>query len=506
MSEQKKLSRRDFLRLTTLAGAGVTIAACAPQTPQVIEKTVVVKETVPVKETVQVKETVSVEKLVTPTLRPTPGKVSYIRFLTQETDAGEVAVYRKMMAEFEALNPDIRIELQLTGAESIMEKMITSLTSGVTAIDMVQPNPPLAFLLATKGYLEPIDDVVKELGGEDFFYSVFKTKGNVFAVPFGGGATTFWYRKDLFDADGLKAPTTYAELDEAAKHFTKKFNPKSPTEFGITLPLSKTQPTQFFAMPFIWNTGGEIFDKDLKVILDSPEAAKGLANYANLAQYTSEAAINYNWAEMINTFLSGQTAISMYLGRMLPRTYLNAPNLVGKVQAFMYPKDKLQVCHDDPNIYVISSKSPVKDACKKWLKFMMQSKLSNDFLCSVPGHLPPATKAQETWWAQDKTGCKELDENVDIKKLAASAQKVAYNMTLNSGGIVEAVKQGKTTFVATGAPNPFTTVLEGTDFFIPTMIQSVVLKKMTPEAAIKEVAPKIDVAVKAAMKEVGWGA
>ena len=92
MASQKKVSRRDFLRLTTLVGAGATIAAC---TPQVVEKTVVVKETVPVKETVQVKETVSVEKMVTPTLKPSPAKVSYIRFLTQETDAPHPTLPRK---------------------------------------------------------------------------------------------------------------------------------------------------------------------------------------------------------------------------------------------------------------------------------------------------------------------------------------------------------------------------------------------------------------------------
>ena len=75
---------------------------------------------------------------------------------------------------------------------------------------------------------------------------------------------------------------------------------------------------------------------------------------------------------------------------------------------------------------------------------------------------------------------------------------------LNSGGIVEAVKQGKTTFVPTGVANPFVTVLEGSDFFIPSMFQDVVLKKMKPADVVKATAPKIDAAIKAAKKEVGW--
>ena len=35
--EQRKLNRRDFLRLSAVAAAGAVVAACAPATPQIIE-------------------------------------------------------------------------------------------------------------------------------------------------------------------------------------------------------------------------------------------------------------------------------------------------------------------------------------------------------------------------------------------------------------------------------------------------------------------------------------
>ncbi|HEY64757.1 MAG TPA: twin-arginine translocation signal domain-containing protein [Caldilineae bacterium] len=54
MEEKRRLSRRDFLRLSTMAAAGTVLAACATPTPMVVEKEVVV------------------EKVVTPTPVPVP--------------------------------------------------------------------------------------------------------------------------------------------------------------------------------------------------------------------------------------------------------------------------------------------------------------------------------------------------------------------------------------------------------------------------------------------------
>ncbi len=489
----RKLSRRELLRLAALGGAGLVAAACGG-TPA------------PTPTPLKVEVTKIVEKIVTPTPKPAPKQIAYIRFLTQETDPNEVAVYRKQIADFESKNPDIRIELQLTGPDQIVEKMVAAFTAGVTALDMIQPNPPIAFLLAAKGMLLPIDDVVQELGGDSFFYdnSVMKLKGKRYGVPFGGGTCLIWYRKDYFEADGIKVPKTLEELEAAARHFTKKFNPKSPTEFGFNLPFSRSMTTQAFIMPFHWTFGGERFDKDLNVVFDSDATAEFLDWYAKMFQYTSEASTGYSWGEMISPFLAGQAAMTLYLGRVLGRIYTGAPQLLGKVGVFMYPKKKLLITEDDPNYYVINVKTPYPEQCKRWLKYTLTGQPSFDFLCSIPTHLPPATKEQEKWWNQAKTGCKELDENPDIKKAFGDAVAYAYNPMLNAGGVTEAIKQGKDTYVPTGVPNPILPATEGDLWTMPTAIQNVVIKKMSPRDAIKAVMPDTLKAVENAKKETGW--
>ncbi|NIQ78633.1 MAG: ABC transporter substrate-binding protein, partial [Anaerolineae bacterium] len=61
-----------------------------------------------------------------------------------------------------------------------------------------------------------------------------------------------WYRKDLFEADGIPVPQTPEEMEEAAKHFTRSINPDSPTEYGIALPLGHHGTTHLFGKPFMW--------------------------------------------------------------------------------------------------------------------------------------------------------------------------------------------------------------------------------------------------------------
>jgi len=70
--EKRPLTRRDFIRLVGVTAGASVIAACTPQTVEVVQ-TQVVKETSIVKETAIVKETVEsvVEKVVTATAAPT---------------------------------------------------------------------------------------------------------------------------------------------------------------------------------------------------------------------------------------------------------------------------------------------------------------------------------------------------------------------------------------------------------------------------------------------------
>jgi multiple sugar transport system substrate-binding protein len=85
-------------------------------------------------------------------------------------------------------------------------------------------------LYQTAGALQSLDAYLSDpkfpdWDAKDYSPSVLdmlaQRKGQMFALPANGDVQTMYYRKDLFDAAGLKAPKTWAELYDAAKKLRK---------------------------------------------------------------------------------------------------------------------------------------------------------------------------------------------------------------------------------------------------------------------------------------------
>lgn len=513
MFKRKIISSRKLFRTVTLICAVLMIASmittgCASPSPEVIVETVIVEkevegETVTVIETVEVEKIVEVEKVVEATPVPEQDRVPIV-FLSQETDPLSVEIFRKAIKNFEAENPDIRIELQFAGPDQIVETMVAALSAGASALDVFQPNPAVGLLLGAEGQLLPLNDMVDEMGGNEYFLGgeeFLRVGDEIYGVPFGGGLSIVWYRKDLFEADGIAIPQTLEEFEAAAKHFTREFNPESPTEFGVTLPLANHGTTWLFGSPFLYGFGGEVFDENLNVVFNSPETVAAVEWYANMAQYTSEAAVGYAWGDMIDTFLTEQSAMTFYLGRVLGRVYSNAPQLVGKVGAFPYPTDNIKATVSDPSYYAINANTPYPEQAQRWVKYLLSPEVSGEVFCTIPTHILPTNQDQLDWWNQDVTGCDMLDENPDIKAVFGDYLQYAYNPIVNAGGIYNANLEGSKTFVFTGAPNP---VYSAPEYPFAEAVQYVLLDGMSPADAVTKAAEEAARIVEESLAELGW--
>lgn len=504
------MSKNDFRRTVffvcvSLIVAGLIIVGCAPTAvpePEVITvvETVVVEKIVE-GETITVIETIEVEKVVEP---PPPVERVPIVFLSQETDPATVAIFRKAITNFEAENPDIRIELQFAGPDQIIETMVAALSAGASALDVFQPNPAVGFMLASEGQLLPLNDMVEDMGGDEYFLGgkdFMRLDDDIYAVPFGGSVAIVWYRADLFEAAGIPVPQTLEEFEAAAMHFTREFNPESPTEFGVALPLGHNQVTWLFGSPFLYGFGGEIFDENLNVVFDSPETVAAVEWYTSMAPYTSDAAVGYSWGDMIDTFLTEQTAMTFYLGRPLGRVYANAPQLIGKIGAFPYPTDKINATIADPSYYAVNAASEYPEEAMRWVKYLLSPAVSAEFACSIPTHILPINQDQLDWWNQDVTGCDMLDENLEIKNVFGEYLQYGYNPIVNAGAVYKANQEGSDTAVYTGTANP---LYSSPDLPFAAAVQLVVVDGMSPAAAVKQVAIEAARVVEQQKAEIGW--
>ncbi len=165
------------------------------------------------------------------------------------------------------------------------------------------------------GWFQPLNKFLedKTLTSPDFDWADM-TAGAVAAVTQPdktiSGIPTFvdpfvlFYRKDLFQQKGWRAPRTMAELEDQAQ---KLHNP--PSMYGFVARGLKNAN----ATPWAWviySMGGEYLTKDGKSALNASQWVKAMDWYAGmLRRYAPPGVVNFNWYECSSAFMQGQVGI-----------------------------------------------------------------------------------------------------------------------------------------------------------------------------------------------------
>lgn len=137
-------------------------------------------------------------------------------------------------------------------------------------------------------------------------------KGEVLGLPLRGHAYMLFYRKDIFDRLGLKAPETYADVEAAAKVIAEK------TQLKPIVPYYKAGTggqNMFTWLSLLWGNGGDIFDKDWKPIFNNEAGVQATQRYIDWLQkyhWASDASRNWGEGDASTDFQKGNSA--MWLG------------------------------------------------------------------------------------------------------------------------------------------------------------------------------------------------
>ena len=105
-----------------------------------------------------------------------------------------------------------------------VQKMTTYLSSGYTGLDVLWLDDFMTATFSNASWLDPLESVLTP----SVFSSVAPAQltlstynGHHYRVPANFGAVVFFYRKDLFDKEGISVPTTWNELVQAGQKLTK---------------------------------------------------------------------------------------------------------------------------------------------------------------------------------------------------------------------------------------------------------------------------------------------
>lgn len=327
--------------------------------------------------------------------RPASAQQRTLRVWTTQGAPLQLEAYDYMVKSFEAAHPGVKVNLELFTDDAAWAKLTTAFAGGDVP-DLVQhTGPEITGALYSRGLVEPMTDVVKEIG-EDKFQApsrdIYSTgDGNYFATVIGNACTcTLWYRKDLLAEEGLAVPKYFDEWVEVAKKTTKK------GKYGVALPYGRTgmaNQTVFYAVSA---AGGWIIDPGMQVAFNSPQTIVALEFLKEMRQYAPPGANTYSWTDTLNAYVSGAVNTSIYTGRVLVNVATQNPGIDNQIACARFPMaregGRPMASSSFASQFIPKGAKNMADA-KRFAVWQYKQDVYVKFLHSAPGHLLPSIDA-----------------------------------------------------------------------------------------------------------------
>jgi ABC-type glycerol-3-phosphate transport system substrate-binding protein len=318
-----------------------------------------------------------------------------VRFLTNESDPAAVTYYNNMIRAFQAQNPGITVELEAVNSDARLKKITASLNAR-TMPEVFKINTEERAEFVRKGFLLPLDDLVREIGENDFVPGALtKIDGRVYDIPYAlNQFGILCFRQDWLSAASLQPPRTWADMLTVAKATTSGDN------FGFIMPAAEGRLTSIFLAQLMWSAGGTFFDKDFNVTFDNPGTLAALGFLREAAQFSPRGISSYSWGDMVNVYLTGRIAQNLYAPRMIETAAKIKRDVLASTDCAVMPKGPggVGVAFVSPNNLALASPAVGgrnAAAARRFMRFMLTGERLRDFALLVYPHMiPPLQSAQ----------------------------------------------------------------------------------------------------------------
>ena len=240
--------------------------------------------------------------------KPAFADTTSINYWHHFTSQSEFAGLAAVMKQFAAANPDIKVTQENIPNPEYMAKVTAAVVAKSVPDTTMIATERVADLTAMSALIDITDRVNAWPQKADFPDDRWKgitVDGKIYGIPAFTFVDWMYYRKDWFDAAGLKAPTTYAEFAEAAKKLTDA----GKNRFGFSMRGGAgggkyvIDVMEAFGAPLI---------KDGKIGLDRAPAIEALKWYSGLFttdKVVPSSAPQDGFQQIMQAFQTGQTAM-----------------------------------------------------------------------------------------------------------------------------------------------------------------------------------------------------
>ena len=384
----------------------------------------------------------------------------------------------ELFAPFESDNHAKIAITEVTDLNAMSEKLLAA-SAAKQVPDLLDPGfTEMAVSWGKAGITADLSDVVSALGGPDKFYPGWTRDlgcaGKFHGVPYMAPVLILWYRKDIFQDKNIKVPTTWDEWLVAAE----KAGGTDPTTkkqvYGVSGYLSATHAHVMW-QNMIGPNNGVTFDQNMKLVVNkNPQSLHAMEFMLNLSKYFQPGAVNANYGDTGNLFVSGTLAMTM-TSTTLANSVIKAhadmiPNCATTSIPFGSDADKSRGAFGDCYSWAVPSQSKIVDLSKKFIEwFMTPSTYIQAFKTIDFGHTPVLQSV-----VSDPQFAKIVPSfGVDVIKTGLDAAKIATLPAEDYG------------------PNPLGNLITTTGTW-STFLQRLYNKTDTPQAGLDALATKIN--------------
>lgn len=311
-----------------------------------------------------------------------------IRFLNAEPSADSVRAMRFAAAQYEK-ETGVKVQMDSVPGGKSFEKLQASIQAGqpydIGTLSFIGD----VLLLAGEGKLAPLNDLIgKYQWGPRI---LFPMDGKNYWYPYDYNLCWINFRKDLYAAKSLSRPNNWSDYLGNLKGLVGSGENQLP--HGVVHPIGSNGATNYTAFGYLWANGGQIFDDQWNVVLDSADIGPKVAEYldfmADLVTYMPPAPIQADWPNLVGDFQAGQVSHTPGTGRLIDQMGITMPDMAKNVSSFLFPsKDgtHFAVNHGYDGWVVLDT--PMTEEAIKFLTWFSDEHLIN-FLHSSPVHYQP---------------------------------------------------------------------------------------------------------------------
>ncbi len=323
-----------------------------------------------------------------------------IRFWTTEEQPERLAKQQEMAAAFEAQS-GISVEV-IPVTESDLGTRATAAFAAGDLPDVIYHTLQYALPWAEAGILDTdtASDIVEDLGAGTFApgaLGMASFDGGYAAVPVDGWTQMLVYRKDLFDANGLDAPSSYANVLAAIE---KLHNPPEMYGFVAATKVDENFMSQVLEHVFLAN-GVSPVGSDGFAPLDEAKTTEVLDFYKAIAEASPPGELF--WKQSRELYFAGQAAMIIWSPFILdelaglrdsaPPTITDDPTsnklagMTGVVTNFSGPSNPGGAAWGDVRYFGITNDADT-DAAEAFVKFSMDEGYTQTLAIAPEGKFP----------------------------------------------------------------------------------------------------------------------